>query len=160
LKEIVAKWLAVLESGAAELNHKELISDRGFLLYVTWAYPAMIPYVEGFYLTAEMWRGNQDDDGWKLPAKKSLDATVDNGVDDEDAAVVAHLVRKLTDQVLRAPASGKTPPAPCLRDDLRALQELTQSEAPPLRLVRPRQVVHVFYGFGDASGKGKGATFQ
>jgi hypothetical protein len=27
-------------------------------------------------------------------------------------------------------------------------------------VVRPKRVVHVFYGFGDASGKGRGSTFQ
>jgi hypothetical protein len=80
--------------------------------------------------------------------------------DDEDAAAIAHTSRKASVDVLHAPVSGKTSPAPRLRDDLKALLELTRSEHPPLRLARPKQVVHVFYGFGDASGKGKGATFQ
>jgi hypothetical protein len=36
LKDIVSKWLTQLESGATDLDHKELLSDRGFLVYVTW----------------------------------------------------------------------------------------------------------------------------
>ena len=54
-KGIISKWLDVLEKGAMELEHKELLSDRGFLVYVTRAYPPMIPYFKGFHLTAEMW---------------------------------------------------------------------------------------------------------
>jgi hypothetical protein len=28
-------------------------------VYMTRAYPSMIPYVKGFHLTIEMWRGNR-----------------------------------------------------------------------------------------------------
>lgn len=45
LKDILNKWLVVLERGDTELDHSELMSDRGFLVYVTRAYPAMIPYM-------------------------------------------------------------------------------------------------------------------
>ena len=164
LKEIVDKWLDQLDRGAKNLSHKELLSDRGFLVYVTRAYPAMIPYVKGFHLTAEMWRGNRDEEGWKLPVTER--ARLDRGtggtvdVDDEDNAALEHIARKSLATVERAPPSGLTPPAPRLRDDLLALKELTKSELPPLRLARPKRVVHVFYGFGDASGKGRGSTFQ
>ena len=37
---------------------------------------------------------------------------------------------------------------------------LTDFDLPPLRVVRPTQVVQVFYGFGDASGKQFGATLS
>jgi hypothetical protein len=164
LKKIIAKWLAELDAGATCLNHKELISDRGFLVYVTRAYPSMIPYIKGFHLTAEMWRVNRDDEGWKLPLTErlALDGfprdTVDEGDDDE--ATLGHMTRKSTPSVLHAPPSGNTPPAPRLRADLEALLELSKSELPPLRLARPKKVVHVFYGFGDASGKGRGSTYQ
>jgi hypothetical protein len=59
LKDIVSKWLSQLEGGATDLDHKELLSDRGFMVYMTRAYPSMIPYVKGFHLTIEMWRGNR-----------------------------------------------------------------------------------------------------
>lgn len=80
--------------------------------------------------------------------------------EDEDGVAMAHLARKVTVQPLRAPPDGRTPPAPRLLNDLKALAKLTDFSAPPLRLARPKRVVHVFYGFGDASGKGRGSTFQ
>jgi hypothetical protein len=33
-------------------------------------------------------------------------------------------------------------------------------DLPPLRVVRPAQVVHIYYGFGDALGKQFGATMS
>jgi hypothetical protein len=80
--------------------------------------------------------------------------------EDDEGATIEHLARKEAVQPPRAPANGRTPPAPRLLDDLKALAKLTAFSAPPLRLARLKRVVHVFYGFGDASGKGRGSTFQ
>jgi hypothetical protein len=163
LKHIVGKYLALIFSGEEELNHKDLLSDRGFLVYVTRAYPGMVPYLKGFHLTIEMWRGNRDAEGWKLPAK-SLEAAmiqdIDLGPMDDDAAELAYLMRKKATMVARAPESGTTKIAPRLLSDLRALQALTSTPLPPLRVVRPTRVVQVLYGFADASGKGLGSTVQ
>jgi hypothetical protein len=49
---------------------------------------------------------------------------------------------------------------PRLLADLRALKTLASSPSPPLRIVRPTQVVQVLYGFANASGKGLGSTVQ
>ena len=49
---------------------------------------------------------------------------------------------------------------PRFKDDIAALRQLTNFGLPPLRVVRPTQVVQVFYGFGDASGKQFGATLS
>jgi hypothetical protein len=164
MKSIVVKWLDVLRENGINLNHKELLSDRGFLVYVTRAYPPMIPYVKGFHLTAEMWRGNCDEDGWKIPVTKRVeqvgDYTLDTMEQDDEGTTIANVTRQTIPTTVRAPPTGLTPPAPRLRDDLEALLELTKSESPPLRLVRPKRAVHVFYGFGDASGMGRGSTFQ
>jgi hypothetical protein len=46
--------LELVLAGEEELNHKDLMSDRGFLVYVTRAYPGMVPYLKGFHLTIEM----------------------------------------------------------------------------------------------------------
>jgi hypothetical protein len=59
-----------------------------------------------------------------------------------------------------APGSGLTAPVPRFKDDLAALIRSTDFLIPPLTVVRPSQVVHVFYGFGDASGKQFGATIS
>ena len=70
MKAILAKWWALLDTHGGEppkeeplLSHKELQSDRGFLVYVTRTYPAMVPYLKGFHLTIKMWRGGRDAEG-------------------------------------------------------------------------------------------------
>lgn len=163
LKSIVAKWLAKVKAGEEYLDHKDLLSDRGFLVYVTRSYPGMIPYLKGFHLTIEMWRGNRDADGWKFSSKElsaSLVTDQQLGPVDDEEAEMAYLMRKKVISSIRAPISGKTPPAPRLLDDLKALEVLTAAELPPLRVVRPAQVVQVVYGFVDASGTGLGSTVQ
>jgi hypothetical protein len=97
MKGIVLKWSDRLKSGVTELDHKELLSDRGFMVYVTRAYPPLIPYMKGFHLTAEMWRGNRDAEGWKLPPQSLVDQIdapiVGEVVDqDEDEAAVMFAV--------------------------------------------------------------------
>jgi hypothetical protein len=66
MRAILEKWEAALAVGNPELVHKELLADRGFLVYVTRTYPTLVLYLKGFYLTIEMWRGGRDVDGWKL----------------------------------------------------------------------------------------------
>ena len=51
LKAIFRHWLDELNTGAKELDHKTLLSDQGFLVYVTQAYPHMVPYLKGIHLT-------------------------------------------------------------------------------------------------------------
>lgn len=161
LKVIVEKWSERILAGDEQLNHKELLSDRGFLVYVTRSYPGMVPYLKGFHLTIEMWRGNRDSDGWKLPVSQ-LSQERDNhlGPLDDEEAELAYLMRKKTEATLRAPKTGTTPVAPRLLHDLSALKDLSSSALPPLRIVRPSRVIQVVYGFGDASGKGFGSTVQ
>ncbi len=49
---------------------------------------------------------------------------------------------------------------PRFKDNIAALMRMTDFVLPPLRVVRPTDVVQVFYGFGDASGKQFGATLS
>jgi hypothetical protein len=81
MKDIVEKWRGRLAAGERELNHKELISDRGFLVYATRAYPAMIPYLKGFHLTASSWLDGRDSEGWKVSGPASAEA---NGMDEAE----------------------------------------------------------------------------
>ncbi len=74
LKEICQHWHAVIQGGETMLDYKKLLSDRGFLVYVTQAYPSMKPYLKGFHLSLETWRGNCDAEGWK----KRNNSPVDN----------------------------------------------------------------------------------
>jgi hypothetical protein len=191
LKAILGKWSAVLLDNKGreqpKLAHKELLSDRGFLVYVTRVYPAMVPYLKGFHLTIKMWRGGRDAEGWKLPVKdddsvasgrllSSLDATragrygmdlsllasysVEHAEDQDEASANHQINLKAGHDVLHAPRDGFTTSVSCFKDDIAALTRLTDFDLPPLRVVRPTHVVQVLYGFGDASGKQFGATLS
>jgi hypothetical protein len=181
------KWWLALAVPDAKLSHKELLSNRGFLVYVTQTYPAMVPYLKGFHLTIKMWRGGRDADGWMLKegdysSIASLQA-ISNlnisrarahgldldmavlysptlGTDEDEAAADHQLVIKSGNKHLYAPGDGLTTPVPRLKDDVQALQQLTKFVLPPLRVVRPAHNVHVYYGFGDASGKQFGTTLS
>jgi hypothetical protein len=190
-KAILKKWSTVVsshkEGDQLRLAHKELLSDRGFLVYVTRTYPAMVPYLKGFHLTIKMWRGGRDAEGWKFPVKddnsmvsglllSSLDATWARqyGMDlslsasysvehagDQDEAPANHWINlKAGYDVLYAPVDGFTTPVQRFKDDIAALTRLTDFNLPPLRVVRPTHVAQVFYGFGDAFGKQFGATLS
>jgi hypothetical protein len=96
---MLEKWKAVLKSSILRLSHKELLVDRGFLVYVTRTYPAMVPYLKGFHLTIEMWQGQggRVAEGWK---QKNYDehfvsTMVGEGglavdIEDKDEEVVNH----------------------------------------------------------------------
>lgn len=58
------------------------------------------------------------------------------------------------------PASGLTFPAPRWKDDLCALLELALADQPLVRVVRSNKIHTAFYGFGDASAAGFGATVE
>jgi len=97
MKRILAKWYGRLSNGETELSHSELASDRGFLVYVTRTYPPMVPYLKGFHLAIEMWRGGRDAEGWKLKRSSSDD-------DDDESIVSASSLSSL--DITRAGAHG------------------------------------------------------
>jgi hypothetical protein len=67
MKGISEKWWKLISGPKTpRLLHKELLSNRRFLVYITRTYPAMIPYLMGFHLSIKMWRGGRDSEGWKL----------------------------------------------------------------------------------------------
>ena len=62
-------------------------------------------------------------------------------------------------RVLSGPESGITHDVvPCLAADLKAVLKLAEGEKPALRIVRGKVVFTAYYGFGDASSGGFGAT--
>ncbi len=63
MKAIVIRWLEQVRAGDLELDHKELPSDRGFLVYATRPYPSMVLYLKGVHLSLETWRGGRDEEG-------------------------------------------------------------------------------------------------
>jgi hypothetical protein len=90
------------------LGHKDLERKRGFLIYVTRTYPAMVPSLKGIHQTLETWRPNRESSGWKRkasPGRNLLDAE-------------AHA---------SGPPKFVVEAAPRLAGDLEALQRLTSS---------------------------------
>ncbi len=138
---------------ATKLLHKELLFDWGFLVYMTRTYAAMVPNLKGFYLTIKIWHGGWDTDGWKLKEGDDPLST------DMDKAATDHCLGiKAGSEYLYAPCDGFTTPVPRLKDNVNALQLLTNFALVLLCVVRPAHMVHVYYGFSNASGKQFGAT--
>jgi hypothetical protein len=80
-------------------------------------------------------------------------------IKDKDEAVVHHQLGSKGRQDQRyTPEDGFTTSAPQFKDDIDALLLLSNFDLPPLQVVRPAQVVHVYNGFRDTSGKQFGAT--
>jgi hypothetical protein len=140
----------------------------------------MVPYLKGFHLMIEIWHDGQDSEEWRKRMEdnalvcssaslSSLDASRAGGcglnldmamlllaglAKDETVARVNHQVGlKMGGGQMYAPKDGLTSPVIRFKDNIAALRHLTDFELPPLQVVRPTQVVKVFYGFGDASGK-------
>ena len=166
LKSICNKWLTRLQAGELELDHTELRSDKGFMVHVTQAYPGMKPYMKGFHLSTETWRGGRDADGWKLPDKgwdpHQLESVVEDEMEEES---MSYLSRAIKDNAAAAvvpsgPESGITRAVPRLAPDLKALLKLADGDKPALRVVRSKVVFTAYYGFGDASSGGFGATVE
>ncbi len=113
----------------------------------------MVPYLKGFHLTVEMWRGGRDPDGWKSEKAEGcstdLLSSMVSAADDDELTSAGNE---------HAPKDGFTTPAPRFIDDIKALHWLSKFELPLLRVIRPSRVVHVYYGFGDASGKQFGVS--
>jgi hypothetical protein len=160
MKGILGKWWNLVTSqDDPKLCHKDLLLDQGFLVYVTRTYPAMIPYLKGFHLTIEMWRGDRDSEGWRTRDDLSVGSIEVDQAEDEDVAGGSHQIRKHAGMGnIHAPEEDMTTPVQRFKDNLAALTKLMDFELPPLRVVGPSQVVEVFYGFGDVSGKQFGTT--
>jgi hypothetical protein len=144
-KEMIALTIKEIEDKGGLLNHKALERRRGFLLYVTRTYPAMVPYLKGMHLTLDGWREGRDDEGWKV-----LDRQARKDQMEGRGRPVA-----LDDK-----APKEIPAKRRLLADLQALTRLFSEEEPPKRRIRSKGFFEVYYGFGDASQDGFGFNMQ
>ena len=154
MKLYLRETVADLE-GSDQLVRKSLETRRGFLNYVTRTYPEMTPYLKGFHLTIDGWRPDRDGEGWKK-RKRRPNPTV---FSEEGLKAQGEYESELI-EADPAEAPKMVDPAPRLAGDLKALIELTSGSEPPMRRVRCREMIGVFYGFGDASRDGFGTTFR
>ncbi len=140
----------LLDSQPETLPRKRLEQIRGFLGYITQTYRYMIPYLNGLHITIDGWRRNRDPDGWKLPASKQGKRG--------NAKSPADRAREHDTEEEEIPALVQAKPR--LFSDIAALLALSEADAPPWRLVRPKHSSVVTYGFGDASGSAYGGASQ
>ena len=47
--------------------------DRGFLVYISRTYRAMVPYLKGIYQTLDSWRSGRSKDGWNLSPEELIE---------------------------------------------------------------------------------------
>ena len=113
--------------------HKQAEKIRGFLIYVSWTYRCMVPYLKGLHLTLEFWRPNRNEEGWRKKAN----------LEPEEAFVFT--------------GSNKAPRfvklAPRLKADVQVLMAITAFEKAPQIHVRARCTTAA-YLVGEASGSG------
>ncbi len=118
MKTIYKFWLDLLNQGKRELDFKQLRSDRGFMVYVTQAYPGLKPYLKGFYLSLEMWRGGQDCKGWQIQGGNGCESNTEeaspigaNNIEDVKVQFLTYndWSKGLTQD---GPSTGLTPAAP------------------------------------------------
>jgi hypothetical protein len=123
------------EAPKGEMLHKTAESYRGFLVYVSRTYRAIVPYLKGIHLPLDPWRDNRDEDGWRI----------------------ANVFEKRLECKGRKKPPKWTPMVPPFKDDLRALMHMTDATLPPHVPVRPTNTAAVFM-VGDASGLGFGTS--
>jgi hypothetical protein len=132
-----------------EFNLKDLERKVGFLVHLAMAYPLMLPFLRGFYLTMNSWRGGRDSLGWKLPAR----------------AYASMMSEMRGSGSWPGPTRSKTrgpekvTASPLLYEQLCALSKLFESSEPTLRLIRGASIYEACYVFGDASGEGFGSSW-
>ena len=128
------------------INHKELERRRGFLVYVSMTYPAMVPYLKGIHQTLGSWRSNRDEDGWKLTLS--------------EMRASKYSLNQMKFSYSTKDAPTEVYPVARLEDDINCLLKLFESPRPTIRHVRSTLVSVAMYGFGDASGSGFGSSIQ
>ncbi len=167
MKAICKHWRTLLEQGETNLDFKQLRSDRGFMVYVTQAYPGMKPYLKGFHLSLETWREGCNSEGWKITKQqdqaaeegKETDAPRLDNFDNLKLDLLTHLLVG-GDWQQDDPPSGGTQAAPCFKQDLKAILHLAAGKLPRMRCACSKLTITAYYGFGDASSGGFRLTVE
>ena len=161
VQSIIGKWKDLCDAHSVDeswnVNRKELEKDIGFLMHVTMTYDNLTPYLKGFYLTLNLWRGQRNKEGWKKGLEDWKDMAgwlFDNPERWEEVREGAWSSSKQSED-----APELTPVSTRFADDVNAFFSLFAGDEPVKLLVRGKNIWEVIYGFGDASGAGFGASF-
>jgi hypothetical protein len=143
LKEV----MEMLEKDPDKLSRKRLEQIRGFLQYVIQTYTSLASHLIGFHMTIDGWRPGRDQQGWRLaePLWKGMTKAEEEWSREEVEELEIPLYVKAV---------------PRFKDDITSLLRLMKSDTPPLKRARCKRSAKCYYGFGDASGSGFGATIQ
>jgi hypothetical protein len=145
---LVLEIQKMMTKDSSGMDRKRLEHIRGFLQYVAQTYTSFTSYFIGLHMTIDSWRAGRDEEGWRLPL---LDWRKEDKPEEDWSGV--------DDVVIEAPPQ-KVAAVPRLAFDVEALSKLLKPEEPPLKPVRAKATAKVYYGFGDASCCGFGATIQ
>jgi len=159
----IAGWLRIVKVAIAAketpcLEHKQMEQGRGFLVYLSRTYTSIVQYLKGIHLTLDSWRDGRDRDGWKMKSNARRNANMEQELDSDHHLSKFFISKSTTEIRFKAPKFVKA--VPRLVDDLTALNYLFDTDTPPKRFVRGKDVYLAKYGFGDASKAGFGSTFQ
>jgi hypothetical protein len=146
-KRLLQEVRDMLELDPTKLVRKRLEQIRGFLQYVIQTYSGFASYLTGFHMTIDgFWRG-RDENGWRMAEALWKEEKKDD--EDWDRSVVK--IEAIPELVSAVPR---------FREGVRALRWLMKADKPPLKGARGTKTAGAYYGFGDASGSGFGATIQ
>lgn len=174
-QDIVKKWLkASLEEDTEKwiINRKELERDTGFLIHVCLTFENFKPYLKGFYNTLNGWRWDRDSNGWKKSNKdwKQYWEDLDSGEGTTEGVEWSQLGSRAEHWsdvkfILKEEHQDDSAPVfvrgvPRFRQDLAVLNKLLESTVPSKRLIRGMKIWEIVYGFGDASGRGFGTSWE
>ncbi|KAL7555953.1 hypothetical protein ACA910_015251 [Epithemia clementina (nom. ined.)] len=121
--------------GDGKVDHKTLEQVAGFLNHVTRAFPTIKIYLNGVYAAMNSWRPDRDEEGWRVGDYK-VECETQSSTVPKRVRMVKHMTF-----------------------DVKALEDLTQSEIPPERMLRPcKHGARARYVFADASGAGLGTS--
>lgn len=142
------------------VNHKSLERSCGFLCHLSRTYPAMFPYLKGFYNTLNSWRLGRDKDGWKMGKLAWWELMSGDKSELDDPTMFNQRKRKFI-ELNQKPTNPETIKAvPRMSFDLKALTELLSLDTPSDRLVRGTNIDSAMFMFGDALGKGFGSSWE
>ena len=158
-KAIIDYWMTtVVDEKKESLDFKRMEKEVGFLVHISRTFPAMFPYLKGFYLTMNSWRSGRNDEGWKYSMAEWRAAL---GLDN---SLPSYKVKEMSKKGRKVETHDDRPswvsPVPRLQPDLIALKELFSRDTPVHRLVRGKKVSSAKLAFGDASGGGFGSSWE
>ena len=158
-KTIIKHWHEeVITQKSVTVNAAQMERDVGFLVHMSRTFPAIFPYLKGFYLTLNSWRTGRNDEGWKYSMSEWRAALgLDEDMPSYQVKDRARAVNPAQEHFDRPDSVGVVPR---LQPDLVALMELFEAESPSHRLVRGAKLDTAKVVFGDASGGGFGSSWE